>query len=51
MEHRDHRQAHEATLLQGQVFPACAICHDAVRFVLKYRAIKIEQDKDFPPAG
>jgi hypothetical protein len=47
VEHNGHREVHEATLLQSEVFPACAVCRDEVRFVLKHRAIDIRDDKDF----
>jgi hypothetical protein len=48
VEHNGHRETHDATLLQGEVFPACAICEGRVRFMLKHRAHDIRQDKDFP---
>ncbi len=48
VDHNEHREAHEATLLEGEVFPACAVCEDNVRFMLKYRATSIHLDKDFP---
>lgn len=32
--HAQHRLAHEVTLIQGQVFPPCAKCHDEVKFEL-----------------
>ncbi len=47
VDHDTHREAHEATLLEGEVFPACAVCDDKVRFVLKHRATGIYLDKDF----
>ena len=47
VEHDGHRDAHEATLLQGESFPTCAICDDRVRFVLKHRASDIRDDQDF----
>jgi hypothetical protein len=46
--HEGHRDPHEATLLEGEVFPACATCEEQVRFTLKHRSIGIHQDKDFP---
>jgi hypothetical protein len=49
VEHGDHRAAHEATLLEGEVFPACAVCEGEVRFTLKHHSINIHSDKDFPP--
>ncbi len=48
VDHNDHRDSHEVTLLEGEIFPACAVCEDRVRFVLKHRASSIHQDKDFP---
>jgi hypothetical protein len=48
VDHNGHREAHEATLLEGEVFPACAMCEERVRFVLKHRATGIHLDKDFP---
>jgi hypothetical protein len=47
VEHNGHREAHEATLLQGKIFPACAVCGNQVRFLLKHRAHDIHSDKDF----
>ena len=48
VDHNGHRDSHEATLLEGEVFPVCAVCEDRVRYVLKYRAGSIHLDKDFP---
>ncbi len=48
VEHNGHRETHDATLLEGQVFPACAICEGCVRFTLKRRARDIRHDRDFP---
>jgi len=48
VDHNGHRDSHEATLLEGEVFPACAVCEDRVRFVLRHRAGGIHLDKDFP---
>ena len=47
VEHDGHREAHEATLLEAEVFPFCAICNDRVRFVLKHCANKAASDEDF----
>jgi hypothetical protein len=47
VEHNGHRETHDATLLQGEVFPACAVCEKHVRFTLKHRAHDIRGDKDF----
>jgi len=49
VEHDGHREAHEATLREGESFPACAICEDRVRFTLKQRANNIRSDRDFYP--
>lgn len=46
VEHNGHRQAHEATLLQGETFPACGVCGDQVRFLLKHHAHDIRSDSD-----
>ncbi|MBZ5509150.1 MAG: hypothetical protein LAO78_27130 [Acidobacteriia bacterium] len=32
--HAQHRLPHEVTLIDGQTFPPCAGCHEAVRFQL-----------------
>ena len=48
VEHHGHRETHEATLLEGEVFPACAICAQQVRFTLKQEARGFQCDKDFP---
>jgi hypothetical protein len=48
VDHNGHRETHEATLLEGEVFPSCAVCEDGVRFALKQRANSIHLDKDFP---
>jgi hypothetical protein len=48
VDHNSHRDSHEVTLLEGEIFPTCAVCEDRVRFVLKHRASSIHQDKDFP---
>ena len=50
VEHNGHRDAHEATLRQGEVFPPCALCADRVRFFLKHRADDISVDSGFVPA-
>jgi hypothetical protein len=46
--HNGHREAHEATLLEGELFPVCSVCEDRVRFTLKHGANNIHRDKDFP---
>jgi hypothetical protein len=32
--HAQHRLPHEVTLIDGQIFPPCAQCHEEVRFQL-----------------
>jgi hypothetical protein len=49
VEHDAHRDAHEATLLEGESFPNCAVCGERVRFVLKHRANGITGDKGLLP--
>lgn len=48
VEHDRHRETHEATLLEGEIFPACAVCAQSVRFTLKHRSVNIHADRDFP---
>ena len=48
VEHHGHRDTHDATLLEGEIFPACATCDQQVRFTLKHEANNIQTDKDFP---
>ena len=50
VEHNGHREPHEATLLQGEIFPVCAVCRNAVRFTLEHRANDIREDEDFLPS-
>ena len=38
VEHDGHREPHEATLLQGEVFPPCAVCRAKVQFTLQRKA-------------
>jgi hypothetical protein len=45
--HREHRPTHEATLVAGRPFPACARCGTGVRFRLLRNASSIEKDPDF----
>lgn len=45
--HRQHRPTHEATLVAGKAFPACARCGTEVRFRLLRDASPIEKDPDF----
>ncbi len=30
--HTEHRPEHEVTLREGEVFPPCSVCNEAVRF-------------------
>lgn len=43
----DHRAAHDAVMLSGDVFPPCETCADAVRFRLVRTAPYIFRDQDF----
>ena len=45
--HDKHRPAHEATLLEGESFPACAHCGESVSFSLRHSALEINKDHDF----
>jgi hypothetical protein len=45
--HANHRADHEATLFQGEQFPACTHCEEAVRFRLLRGATPITDDSDF----
>jgi hypothetical protein len=45
--HLDHRAEHEATLLDGSVFPRCTKCGEDVRFHLQRAAARIQNDSDF----
>lgn len=45
--HKDHRNDHEAVLVAGNKFPACAHCGPGVRFRLLRNAGSIEKDPDF----
>jgi hypothetical protein len=47
VKHAHHRADHEATLFQGEQFPACAQCEAAVRFKLLRGATPIGNDSDF----
>lgn len=46
VEHHGHRETHDATLLEGETFPACATCDQHVRFHLKHKATTVKQDRD-----
>lgn len=45
--HYRHRMPHEATLLEGELFPQCRYCRGDVRFKLIRGAERVEQDQDF----
>ena len=45
--HENHRADHEATLFQGEQFPACAQCDIAVRFRLLRAATPAGDDSNF----
>lgn len=45
--HRDHREAHEATMAMGGTFPNCTVCGDGVRFQLVKKAADLKSDDDF----
>ncbi len=45
--HEMHRQDHEATLVEGHRFPACAQCGVRVHFHLLRPANSIGRDRDF----
>lgn len=47
VDHNGHRESHEVTLLQGEIFPACTACEDRVRFALKHSADSVHDDQDF----
>ncbi|MCI0348606.1 MAG: hypothetical protein L0Z53_04200 [Acidobacteriales bacterium] len=47
VQHAGHRADHEATLFQGEQFPACAQCDLAVRFTLLRAVGPISSDSDF----
>jgi len=49
VEHHGHRESHYATLLEGEIFPACATCEKSVRFTLKHKADKTGKDRDLSP--
>ncbi len=47
VEHQDHRETHDAILRAGEVFPACSVCDQRVRFTLK-RPAKNSDDERYP---
>lgn len=46
--HKGHRDGHDATLREGELFPTCTVCNDQVRFRLVQSAKLIDGDEDFP---
>ena len=48
--HAEHRSDHHATLLQGEPFPSCSVCHNKVRFRIRHIAVAVRQDNDFSGA-
>lgn len=44
--HVAHRGEHEGVLLEGEVFPRCAVCGEEVRFQLVQASNAIEQQQD-----
>lgn len=47
VEHREHRESHEATLAVGGRFPRCSVCADGVQFRLVREAADLKSDDDF----
>ncbi len=45
--HRGHREAHEVTLLAGEVFPRCSKCGTDVQFSLTEAAPTLESQSGF----
>lgn len=45
--HHDHREAHEAVVLEGGVFPNCRECDTKVRYRLLRSAVPLDGDSDF----
>jgi hypothetical protein len=41
VQHAPHRRSHEVTLLQGELFPRCAVCKEQVRFELLQTAPRV----------
>lgn len=48
---RDHRAAHEAVMVSGDLFPTCDFCADKVRFRISRAATYIFHDQDFEEFG
>lgn len=47
VQHKGHRDGHDATLREGEQFPNCTVCNDEVRFRLVQSAKLIDRDVDF----
>ena len=47
VQHKSHRDEHEATLREGELFPNCTVCERDVRFRLIHSARLIDGDADF----
>jgi len=45
--HAEHRADHEATLLEGELFPSCLKCGDKVRFRVAQPAVAIRTAGNF----
>lgn len=45
--HQSHREEHDATLREGELFPVCTVCEQQVRFRLVQSARLIDRDIDF----
>jgi hypothetical protein len=45
--HHGHREAHEAVVLKGAVFPPCRECGASVRYRLLRTAASLDSDADF----
>lgn len=45
----EHRTAHEAIMHAGDLFPACDVCDERVRFRVVRTAPYIFEDEDFEP--
>jgi hypothetical protein len=51
VEHKEHREEHDATLREGEQFPTCTVCTEEVRFRLVQSAKLIDRDVDFVGEG
>lgn len=45
--HDHHREEHKVTCIAGEKFSPCNTCRAGVRFVLKYAAPHIDDDRSF----